>query len=276
MLVRPVKRKIDMTELTLTSDVAAAIAARDAALKKYEEARILIDEANGLCVKAHHSFRKPEHKKYRAPGFSLMDNHFKGYPATLNIDKVRKDLDKVLWRNTLESSGLSNLMSKSTYDDAIDSLERITPEFNRGNVNASYTDFASRLEEIENTAIIDLFRSLSWSYKSNLPVKIGKRIILTGMVWYSSIDHRKGHYLNDLEKSVCRCRNLSPPVSDVSLLAKVNLAIQERQEYYEDEIYKIRWFGNGNLHLYLLDEFDRDSLNRKIAKAYPNALPRQR
>ena len=270
-----------MNDMIRTSNLEAATAARSAALAKYEEARVLIEEANTLASRAHYNFSGRRDREgepgYRQPGFTLYaERHFKGYPGNLNINEIVKDLDKVLWRNTLHCSGLTCLMSKGEYDKAIDSLEKEPPEFTTDNVKASYADFAGRLDEIENTAIIDLFKCLSWSYKSNEPVKIGKRIVLTGMIWSNRTEYRREHYLDDLEKAIYRARDLSPPANDNRLCVKLNLSLKNREDLYQDNLFKIRAFGNGNVHIYILHQSDRDALNKRIAKAYPGALPATR
>lgn len=258
-----------MTDLIETSNLAYAIDARDAALAKYKEADQLLAEAAELLEKAAEAFG-PDGRSISI----CHRDHIGGYPVSLQIDKIERYVDRTLWLNTLANSGLTNIMSQGEYNKAVDSLEKQVPEFSLENVRASYIDLAGRMDEIEVSGIIELFRELSWDYKSNLPVRFGTRIVFKNMLDGGYFCHKRAHVLGDFEKAIHRADGKSPPAGRETLYHRAHDALhKENRSEYADAYFRVKWFKNGNLHLWPLRLDLVDVLNKQIADQYPNTLP---
>lgn len=260
-----------MTALIQSSNMEAAIAARNAAICKLTQAHELIAEANELTKKAGLAFTNT------SCTFQLTREHFNSYPGNLVMDKITREFDRRMWINTLSASGLVNIMSQKEYDRAVKSLDSNVPAFTVENVKASYEDFASRIDEIEDAAILDLFKDLSWNYKSNLPVKFGKRIVLSRMTSDRRyFDFSNRHKLDDLEKALHRLDGQTPPAHPHQASSILANRISKGESEYTDNYLRIKSFKNGNMHVFILNEKLRDRLNKVLSSHYPNALPPSR
>lgn len=81
--------------------------------------------------------------------------------------------------------------------------------------------------------------------------------------------------LDDLERILSLLAGRSIPEARNSLATRIGekLSMDRRQAGYEDELFEIRWFKNGNLHVRFKRQDLVQKMNRILAKHYPDALP---
>lgn len=225
------------------------------------------------------------------------------------LAKVHKRIDATCWGHLLAKSGLEQMMdhqARTEWRKQLDDLEM--PVFTRENINATFAAlYASRGETFER-GIENIFRKLSYSYKTNTPVKLGKRLIVTYAAERHTWRHNDKHptkagraytqvwgpthafadKLDDLVRAFCVLEGKPEPSHDRGAYATL-----ARGEWMNDPIVetgetptvrdmefagyvKFRGFKNGNVHLTFLRPDLVDQLNKIIAKRYPNALPPSR
>ena len=125
--------------------------------------------------------------------------------------------------------------------------------------------------------VVDVFRSLSWDFKTNLPVRFGKRLILTHIVdtpWcYARASHHGCNRLDDLLRVMAVLDK--KPEADFRRAAyhQLNTANWPKSGDYAFPHFSVRGFKNGNAHLTFTRPDLVDELNRILARQHPNALP---
>ncbi len=227
---------------------------------------------------------------------------------TDGVDLAFKRVDAACWAHMLARSGMEQLMDQVTRAAWRKDLEDLVmPEFTQANVEATYTKMGSERGEIFERGIVNIFRKLSHDYKTNTPVKLGKRLIVTyaaeRQVWHHNDKHpnpalRGRAYvqvygprhefadkLDDLIRAFCTIDGKPQPSHDRGAYAilsnggwmadnELNANEDPKVKAYDLHGYvKFRGYKNGNAHLTFLRLDLVDKLNHIIAKHYPNALP---
>ena len=122
--------------------------------------------------------------------------------------------------------------------------------------------------------VIACFKSLAWCYKTNLPQKFGKRIVVTCI---NSSYSRKHDAMDDLLRVMHVLDGKPEPDHRGgfgSMLRAAGLdGYYSKAGVCENEYLSVRTFKNGNGHITFkrLDLIDK--MNLIIAKHYPGALP---
>lgn len=102
--------------------------------------------------------------------------------ALLGDGGVRNALRKweaAAWQQLLCGSGMRSFMdaeARAKWDADIDRGD--VPELTRANIDSTLSALLNARGEFFVNGLVQCFRDLSWCYKSNLPHKLGKRIIL--------------------------------------------------------------------------------------------------
>lgn len=133
--------------------------------------------------------------------------------------------------------------------------------------------------KIWKRGIINVFKGLSWDYKTNSPCSFGKKIIINNLVTHN----RWGYSLNwgwrrdqlaDLERMLFLLDGKTIPDNrgDINTRLMEHVRDHPSQQSYEDDYFNIRYFQKGTGHL----TFDRpdlmDKMNDIITKHYPGML----
>lgn len=127
--------------------------------------------------------------------------------------------------------------------------------------------------------MINVFKGLSWDYKTNSPCKFGKKIIVTRLVKYD----RWGFGLNwgwqrdrlaDLERMLMILDGKPVPDNRADVTRRLGDHIHENRHsnHYKDEMFAIKYFQKGTAHITLKRPELLDKLNDIIIRHYPGAL----
>ncbi|EIY0670930.1 DUF4942 domain-containing protein, partial [Salmonella enterica] len=127
---------------------------------------------------------------------------------------------------------------------------------------------------------INVFKGLSWNFKTNSPCRFGGKIIVTGLVKYD----RWGFGLNwgwqrdrltDLERMLMILDGKPVPDNRADVTRRLGEHIHENRHSnrYEDEMFVIKYFQKGTAHITFKRPELVDRLNDIIARHYPGTLP---
>lgn len=188
-----------------------------------------------------------------------------------------KEFDAMAWRYLMHASGLRSLMDARAREDWDGSIEKGNfPALTLDNIVATFRQLHDARADMFERGVVNVFRRLSWNYKTNLPQKFGKRIVLTGVAGtYSS---HGCDALDDLMRVMHVLDGKPEPDHRTggayALMAAAGLTYANRRGVVDTDYYHLRTFKNlsGHLTFKRLDLVDK--MNAIIAKHYPDALPR--
>lgn len=192
-------------------------------------------------------------------------HQFRGYHG---IESLTRDVDRRMWRQTMELTGFNKYMDKKARNEFAESLDKNPPTFTLDNVRSTLISSYNQAEEFMNRGVVELFRSLGAQYKTNDAFKIGKKIILRN--WFTvfcgdlSVNYNQEPEMNDLDRVV---RTLDGVEFKEHLFSQSMRKMIKCKEY-EDEYFKIKAFKNGNAHLWLKRDDITDKINDIIAAWY--------
>lgn len=150
---------------------------------------------------------------------------------------------------------------------------------NKDNILSTFKQLHHSKDEVFERGVINVFKSLSWDYKSNSPCKFGKKIIVNGLVNYSRWDFllnwgRRRDQFADLERMLNLLDAKPVPESrdDLGVRLDRHIDVQRESQLYEDDYFAIRYFQKGTAHLTFKWPELTDSMNEIVAKHYPGML----
>ncbi len=240
-----------MNDIVVGVDLEQRIRERDRLVELLTAATIAIEEAHQL-------------------GYTLATKDV-GY-GTLRLERMVRQVDRDMWLQSLDDTGLSNLMSSAIKKNVRKLLFKDVPEFTADNIVASYRDFGARIDSIENQGLLDFFQSMSWCHSTNSPVKISRKVIVRGCFHKLcgtnalSMERDTVDLLNDLERVVLRLLDTSVRAAGLTLGNTVYQHFMATNEAYEDNNYRIQGFMVGTMHIFFKRPEFVDMLNAKIAR----------
>lgn len=199
-------------------------------------------------------------------------------PAALaEITKTaRLGVDCSAWQYLLHESGMRSLMdatAREKWDKAI--ADGDVPELTEANVRSTFGMLHNSRGEIFERGVIAAFKALSWVYKTNLPQKFGKRVVITSLIGYRN--YERCNELDDLMR-VFHVLDGKPEPDHrggiSSLLSRAGLGnYSNKAGTCENDYLLIRTFKNLNGHVTFKRLDLVEKMNKIIAKHYPGALP---
>lgn len=201
---------------------------------------------------------------------------------------IAAGVDRAGWAYLMHESGLRSLMdaqARAKWDEAISRGD--VPALTAETVRATFQALHASRGEMFERGVISCFRSLSWCYKTNLPQKFGRRVVMTyirstiAAKWGggSSLGHPnydKCARLDDLSRVFHVLDGKPEPDHRAGWYSRLNGQRLVTDPPASDGYLSARCFRNGNAHVTLLRADLVDQLNRIIAKHYPGALPAPR
>ncbi|MTD41162.1 DUF4942 domain-containing protein [Erwinia sp. CPCC 100877] len=262
-------------ELILSTSIERVVTGRDTALKQIEQLIQQLDAISGLTSEigggtAQDWAMKPGHR-YDS---WLTEKADKAMPA------VTRNIDSSIWRDLMLRSGMMALMDAQARDQWHKSLEEgDLPAISEANILSTFEQLHLNKMEVFERGIINVFKGLSWDYKTNSPCSFGKKIIINNLVshnrWGFSLNWGwRRDQLADLERMLFLLSGKSIPDnrSDITTRLMAHIRDNPDKDVYEDEFFRIRYFQKGTAHLTFkrLDLVER--MNDIIAKHYPEML----
>ncbi|HBC9089252.1 TPA: DUF4942 domain-containing protein [Citrobacter koseri] len=262
-------------ELILSTSIERVVTGRDSALKQIEQLIEQLDAISGLTSEigggtAQDWAMKPGHR-YDS---WLTEKADKAMPA------VTRNIDSSIWRDLMLKSGMMVLMDAQARDQWHKNLEEgDLPAISEANILSTFEQLHLNKMDVFERGIINVFKGLSWDYKTNSPCRFGKKIIINNLVthnrWGFSLNWGwRRDQLADLERMLFLLSGKSIPdnCSDITTRLMAHIRDNPDKDVYEDEFFRVRYFQKGTAHLTFkrLDLVER--MNDIIAKHYPGML----
>lgn len=256
-------------EMILTTSVVEMIQQRDSIMEKVTTAISHLTEAASME-------NTMTGKKY-----SILAHLFTNREVDLSdphrtLKAVMAQVDAQLWGALMDQSGIRAFMSAKK-QDAFNNLiaEGKTPLFEMDAIKTTFAELYEKRADMMEEGILDLFRRLSWDYKTNNPVMLGKKIIVDFVLnSYGMVNERVISELDDLVRILSVYDGKPIPEYRQGLYALVYAAKSSdwvvHHEYFTMKIYK-----KGSGHIVFSDRAIPllDQCNRVIARQFPHALP---
>ncbi|EMZ5184884.1 DUF4942 domain-containing protein [Yersinia enterocolitica] len=262
-------------ELICSTSIERIVTGRDAALMQITQIIEQLDAISRLTSEigggtAQDWGMKAGHRYYSW----LTEKVDKGLPA------VTRNIDRNIWRDLMLKSGMMALMDAQARDQWHKNLEEgDLPAISEANILSTFEQLHLNKLDVFERGIINVFKGLSWNYKTNSPCSFGKKIIVNNLVTYN----RWGFSLNwgwrrdqlaDLERMLFLLDSKPIPDNrgDISTRLMEHIRDNPAKDVYEDEFFSIRYFQKGTAHLTFkrLDLIER--MYDIIAKHYPGML----
>jgi len=206
------------------------------------------------------------------------------YSVTANLsfesgEKFRQDVDRFLWRHTMERTGIPRYMDDKARKEFEKGLERDPPLYTYDSVRSTLMTAASEAPVMLYRGVYELFSRLNGRYRSHDPFKIKKRMVVQFCTdaWRMppTLSYERGSVIDDLERVLAVIHET--PYKECELRYAINEAWKQGGEggpwVYDDGIVKVRGFKNKSAHIYLLQQEDIDAVNLMIGKHCENAIP---
>lgn len=204
-----------------------------------------------------------------------------------DVDRiVRLGVDAAAWQYLMHESGLRSLMdakARADWDKSIS--EGNIPELTDANIRSTFTMLHDARGDIFERGVVACFKSLAWDYKTNLPQKFGKRIVITylrnsvsGGKWASSgslghVNHGRCDVLDDLARVFSVLDGKPEPDHRQGWYSRLNRCDKVGDPDAADDYMSVRCYRNGSGHVTFKRLELVDQLNLIISRHFPGCLP---
>ncbi len=196
------------------------------------------------------------------------------------IKAITRNIDRNIWKNLMNKSGMLALMDAQAREEWYNSLEKDDiPAVSEENILSTFEQLHQSKAEVFERGIINVFKGLSWDYKSNSPCKFGKKIIVDGLVqydrWGFHFRHgRRREQLSDLDRMLNLLDGKPVPENRNDLAVRLDAHISKQHaSVFEDEYVEIHYFQKGSGHIIFKRSDLVERMNDIIAKHYPAKIP---
>ena len=207
---------------------------------------------------------------------------WKDTPSDRAVTAIARVIDGKIWDRLMSETGMYTLMSnkqRQEWDRQVAGSEM--PPITLDNVMSTFRHLNASKADTFTQGLIDIFKSLSWDYKTNNPCMFGKRIIIAPLldVWrsgwgrFSSDGHTK---IDDLARPFYVLDGRNVPDHRVSDGAKQDAFFSENQfngKVFECDYFSVRYYKKGSAHITFKRLDLVEKINDMVASHYPDMLP---
>jgi hypothetical protein len=269
-----------ITDLVPGLSIDALLQRRDDMVARIKSAHTLLNEADQLAE----ALFGEENRGHRLD--LMTSGSRRSFTCPGGDEELIREIDGRAWSYLLQQSGLQTFLdaaAREKWRTAIDKND--VPPLTRANIEGTFTHLYETRGEMFERGVLAVFRALSWEYKTNTPVRFGKRLILDRIieVWgdrkspYLSVAHGGADKLDDLIRVLSVLEGKPEPDHRQGTYHKLTALDWPKATKDADLGYfTVRGFKNGNGHLTFTCPALVDQLNKILAKHHPNALPEAR
>lgn len=265
----------DHTDVICSTSIERIVTGRNAALTQIETLIHQLDEISTLTssIGGKTALDWAMKQDFRC-GCWLMEK------TETAMKAITRNLDRSIWRDLMKRSGMLSIMDAQARDQWYNSLEKDDiPAVSEANIRNTFEQLHQNKGEVFERGVINVFKSLSWDFKTNNPCKFGSKIIVNGLVkcdrWGYSLNWGwQRDRLADLERMLMLLDGQPIPDSRADVTRRLGDHIHENSHStrYEDEMFAIKYFQKGTAHITFKRPELVDNLNDIIARHYPGAL----
>ena len=263
------------TDVICSTSIERIVTGRNAALTRIQS---LISELDDISILTH------DIGGGTAQEWGMREGHRYDCWFTEKTDKAMKamtrNIDRRIWRELMNKSGMLSLMDADARDEWHKSLEKDDiPAISEDNILSTFRQLHQSKDEVFERGVINVFKNLSWDYKSNNPCKFGKKIIINSLVKYD----KWGYSLNwgwrrdqiaDLERMLFLLDGKTIPDNrhDVTIRLMDFIRDNPLLQVFGDDLFTIRLFQKGSGHITFKRMDLVEKMNDIIANHYPGML----
>ncbi len=265
----------DHTDMICSTSIERIVSGRNTALMQIETLIHQLDEISTLTSSIGGGTAKE---------WAMRPGHRYDCWFTEKVETAMKaitcNIDRSIWQDLMLKSGMISLMDAQARDEWHKNLdEEELPEISEANILATFEQLHQSKEEVFERGAINVFKNLSWDYKSNSPCMFGKKIIVDGVVkhdqWGFGLNWGwQRDRLADLERMLMILDGQPIPDNRADVTRRLGDHIHEERHStrYEDEMFAIKYFQKGTAHITFKRHDLVHKLNDIVAKHYPNML----
>lgn len=263
------------TDVICSTSIERIVTGRNAALTRIQS---LISELDDISILTH------DIGGGTAQEWGMRDGHRYDCWFTEKTDKAMKamtrNIDRRIWRDMMNKSGMLTLMDAQARDEWHKSLEKNDiPAISENNILSTFEQLNHDKQAVFERGVINVFKALSWDYKTNSPCRFGKKIIMDGLVsynrWGFSFTHGyRRDQIVDLERMLTLLDGKLLPDNRADIACRLSDHIGQKRTaaVYEDELFRINYFQKGSAHIAFKRPELIERLNDIIARHYPGML----
>ena len=92
---------------------------------------------------------------------------------------ITRNLDHGIWRDLMKRSGMLSIMDAQARDQWYNSLEKDDiPAVSEENILSTFEQLHLNKGEVFERGVINVFKGLSWNFKTNSPASLGRKLSL--------------------------------------------------------------------------------------------------
>jgi protein-L-isoaspartate O-methyltransferase len=177
---------------------------------------------------------------------------------------VTAAVDRRCWSHLLDTLGFDQLLDRQAREEWRESLKTAPPAFTGDNCAATFSHIWENRRDLYLRGIANTFAALDRRFRSHDGFKIGGRLILNralseGRSYWQ--DYNRRDTLRDVERIFRELDGKGPCSESESIANRVTDSRGEPTPYVlHGDYFRIRIFGNGNLHIW----FERKDLLRQV------------
>ena len=263
------------TDVICSTSIERIVTGRNAALTRIES---LISELDDISILTH------DIGGGTVQEWGMREGHRYDCWFTEKPDKAMKaiirNIDRRIWCDLMNKSGMLSLMDAQARDEWHKSLEKDDiPAISEDNILSTFEQLHQSKGEVFERGVINVFKGLSWDYKTNNPCYFGKKIIVNNLVKYDKWGYSlswgwRRDQLADLERMLFLLDGKTIPDNrhDVTIRLMDFIRDNPRQQVFEDDLFTIRLFQKGSGHITFKRMDLVEKMNDIIAKHYPGML----
>lgn len=262
-------------ELICSTNIERIVRGRDAVLSQIKQIIEMLDSLSRLTAEIGGG---------TAQDWAMKSGHRYDSWLTETVDKaipaITRNIDRSIWRDLMLKSGMIALMDAQARDQWHKELEEgDLPAISEVNILTTFEQLHLNKKDVFERGIINVFKGLSWDYKTNSPCSFGKKIIVNNLVthnrWGFSLNWGwRRDQLADLEKMLFLLDGKPIPDNrgDVTTRLMEHIRDNPSQDVYEDDFLSIRYFQKGTAHITFKRCDLTEKMNDIVAKHYPGML----
>ena len=262
---------MSMNELLPSISIAGFLNAREGLRQRLATIHALIEETDIMADQAGFG---PILKGVAFERFGQFDP--KCFLKPEGLDPLLHKLDVNGWKHLMDQTGLYSFFDRTAREEW---RERVgkgdVPELSLETIAGVFGTLHQDRRMMMERGVVEVFRRLSWDYKTNLPVKFGKRIVITNLLtyqgWIYSGPNASIHALDDLARALHWLDGTAEPDHRKSPWYAISGAGTYDFPYFSMTVYK-----KGTGHLTFKNPALVEGLNKILAQHAPDALPAPR